>query len=80
MQIQLLGTAGCHLCDVAERLVRKMAVRHQIQLIKVDIALDDQLMDQYALQIPLLRTEDGQLLAWPFDEEHVDTWLNNKNE
>lgn len=80
MQIQLLGTSGCHLCDVAERLVRRMAVRHQIQLIKVDIALDDLLMDQYALQIPLIRSEDGQELGWPFDEEQLVSWLHNRNE
>ena len=80
MQIQLLGTSGCHLCDVAERLMRKLVPIYQFDLAKVDIALDTQLMDEYAMSIPVLRTQGGHELGWPFDEEQFEAWFNSANE
>lgn len=80
MQIQLLGTSGCHLCDMAERLVRRVSISLQIQLSKVDIALDDQLLEQYSLSIPVLRTLSGLQLNWPFDEAQLSEWLQTAND
>lgn len=75
--IELLGTSGCHLCDVAERMVRRIAPAqgHPVQL--KDIALDDVLVEQYGMRIPVLRHEKGQELSWPFDEEELMEWLAN---
>ncbi len=75
MVIQLLGTSGCHLCDVAEKMVRRLLPPLGIDVLKIDIASDDKLIEQYGILIPLMRNEKGQELGWPFDEAELLTWV-----
>lgn len=75
MQIQLLGTTGCHLCDVAERMARRIVPVLGFQLEYVDIAQDDALVDQYGTRIPVLRATNGQELGWPFEDQQLIHWL-----
>ncbi len=74
MNIQLLGTSGCHLCDVAEKKIRLLAPELGYTVEKIDIANVDGLVEQYGLAIPVLRSESGQELFWPFDEENIVAW------
>lgn len=74
MQIQLLGTSGCHLCDVAERMVRRIAPPLGFAIELVDIAEDDHLVEQYGMAIPVLTCGEQQL-GWPFAEEQLTQWL-----
>jgi hypothetical protein len=79
VQIQLLGTTGCHLCDVAERMARRIVPVFGFSLEYVDIAEDDALVDQYGLRIPVLRSANEQELGWPFEEEQLIHWLEALN-
>ncbi|MGR6874507.1 glutaredoxin family protein [Pseudomonas sp. HK3] len=79
MQLALLGTTGCHLCDIAERMVRRIAPALGFSLVYVDIADDDILVDQYGMQIPILRTQNGHELGWPFTEDELIHWLEALN-
>lgn len=74
MQIQLLGTSGCQLCDVAERMVRRMAPPLGFTIELVDIAEDDALVEQFGMAIPVLIGGEQQL-GWPFEEEQLTHWL-----
>jgi len=75
--IELLGTSGCHLCEVAERMVRRLAptLGHAVQV--TDIALDDALVEKYGMSIPVLRHDSGKELGWPFEEAQLLDWLTN---
>jgi len=79
--VQLLGTSGCHLCDVAERLVRRIAPSLGFAVELVDIANDNALVDEYGMRIPVVRVElkDQSLkeLGWPFQEEELIEWLQS---
>lgn len=66
MMLSLYGTTGCHLCDEAEALLRKVAASRPVEWRYVDIALDEALVEQYGIRIPVLRTDDGRELGWPF--------------
>lgn len=69
-QIILYGTQGCHLCDKAERVVRRLAPAYSLQFVYCDIAGDDQLMQRFALQIPVLEhSASGAQLSWPIDDD-----------
>lgn len=69
-QITLYGTKGCHLCDKAERVVRRMAPQYALQFIYADIAEDETLMQRFALQIPVLEhNASGRQLIWPIDDD-----------
>lgn len=63
MQAELLTTEGCHLCDQALDVIRRAAPLLELTL--VDIAEDDELIEQYGEKIPVLRTS-GRELCWPF--------------
>ncbi|MCC2636534.1 MAG: glutaredoxin family protein [Moraxellaceae bacterium] len=62
----LYGTAGCHLCEDAEALLRQAVAARAIEWRYVDIALDDALVARYGIRIPVLLTAGGQELGWPF--------------
>lgn len=65
-QCWLLGTTGCHLCDIAEGLMRQLAAVEPIHYHYVDISdFDEALMMQLATAIPVILTPT-QRLDYPF--------------
>lgn len=58
----LYHTSGCHLCELAIELLDLQACHYEL----VDIALDEALVAQYGLRIPVLVRGDGAELSWPF--------------
>jgi hypothetical protein len=74
-ECQLLGTLGCHLCEVAEALLMPF-VEHGLLVELIDIADDEQWVEQYGLRIPVLRRIDsGAELNWPFDADQVAAFI-----
>jgi glutaredoxin len=72
MDIQLYGTAFCHLCEEAEAILHKIG----IEAAHIDIAEDDELLEKYGVRIPVLkRVDTGAELGWPFDAETVSCFL-----
>ncbi len=62
----LLGTSGCHLCDDAELLVKRLQAVEPLDYQNVDIAdFDETLMLAFATNIPVLLTIDKRL-DYPF--------------
>jgi len=74
-ECQLLGTLGCHLCEVAEAELMPM-VEHGLMVELVDIGESAAMTDAYGLRIPVLRrTDTGAELDWPFDAGQVVEFL-----
>ena len=74
-ECQLFGTLGCHLCEVAEKVLMPL-VEHGLMVELIDITDPEDLTDAYGLRIPVLRRLDtGAELDWPFDTEQVVTFL-----
>jgi hypothetical protein len=74
-ECQLLGTAGCHLCEVAEAELMPL-VEHGLMVELVDIAEDEGMNEAYGLRMPVLRrTDTGAELDWPFDAGQVVEFL-----
>ncbi|MGV8859910.1 MAG: glutaredoxin family protein [Pseudomonas sp.] len=74
-ECQLLGTLGCHLCEVAEAELLPL-VEHGLLVELVDIGESAALVDDYGLRIPVLRRVDtGAELDWPFDAGQVVVFL-----
>ncbi len=77
----LLGTSGCHLCDLAfgvvERFNELMKIHEFVlELERADIAVSKEMVDQYGVRIPVLI--DGvtrKELDWPFDEQSLYEFL-----
>ena len=62
----LLGTSGCHLCDIAEQLIIQFQAVQPIIYQHVDIAdFDELLMMEFATSIPVIMTPSKRL-NYPF--------------
>lgn len=77
-ELELMGTLGCHLCEVAEQLIVAEVDMQACAIYQVDIADEDALMEKYALTIPVLvDVNTGMELSWPFDAEQLNGFLNS---
>ena len=62
----LLGTSGCHLCDIAEQLITQLQAVQRITYEHVDIAdFSEPLMMDFATTIPVVLTPTKRL-NYPF--------------
>ncbi len=70
--LTLYTTAGCHLCERAERMLRELAEDGAFRLESVDIADDPELFERYGVRIPVVRNAaSGEELGWPFSREQL---------
>jgi hypothetical protein len=76
----LLATDACTLCDKAFELLASMPELRGAGLDVVDVADNDQLLEEFGARLPVLAVKistDGisQPLDWPFDAAAVLSWL-----
>ena len=71
-QLQLLGTSGCHLCDLAEAMLVQCLDMSKVEVELIDIADDEgeDLIALYGIKIPVLRcTQSQKILCWPLNKQ-----------
>jgi len=78
IELTLLTTAGCHLCEQAQALLNQLN-QQTIQVHPVDIALDDDLLEQYGQSIPVIRFPDKCELNWPFSLQDIETYISQQS-
>ena len=70
-----MTTLGCHLCEQAEQLLTALqADGLEMDIVPVEIANDEVLMDRYGIRIPVVRVSDREL-GWPFNLETLQGFL-----
>ena len=70
MQLLLLGTDPCHLCDKLKRELDSYQMFSKIPFnyTVIDVVDDDELYDKYELKIPVILHQHSQMeLYYPFD-------------
>ena len=73
VNLALLSTDGCHLCDDAKAMLEQLNVDFEL----VDIIEDDQLVAHYGDKIPVLMAEGAQqALFWPFTNEQIKQYIS----
>ncbi|TMO06616.1 glutaredoxin family protein [Pseudoalteromonas sp. S558] len=70
----LYHTDGCHLCEQAEQLITEV-LSDTSELLLIDIMTDEQLIAEYQISIPVLKSEHGEQLFWPFTSHSVREFL-----
>jgi len=77
-RVLLLGTSGCHLCELAEQIIDDCLSINQAWIIEaIDIAEQEQWQAEFALLIPVLYHPESQTkLGWPFDLQQVKLFFN----
>jgi hypothetical protein len=78
MRLLLLGTAGCHLCEQAEEIIRACLPNDYDSVIEhIDIAEQEHWQAQYAIRIPVLYHPASQKeLGWPFEASDVHAFMS----
>lgn len=82
MTLLLLGTEGCHLCELAEELINECLQKGiKIHIEHIDIAEQTEWQQDYATLIPvLLQKETAKKLNWPFTKEDVLTFIEQHHD
>ena len=77
IQLTLLGTSGCHLCEQAKKIIDdSKKYFDNLLIIPIDIADEPEWQDRYAIHIPVLyHPPSQQQLLWPFDLATVNTFI-----
>lgn len=72
MPLELFGTSGCHLCEMAEVTVQQAFQQRgaALEVILVEIADDGKLMETYGLRIPVLKNGNAEI-DWPFTADDL---------
>ncbi len=75
--LTLFNTSACHLCEQAEALILPELARTHESLQREDISESEQLLQRYALTIPVLHRNDTDAeLNWPFTRGDIQQFLS----
>lgn len=69
--VRLLTKADCHLCAAARADVARIAGELAVAWDEVDIASDDDLLWEYAEQVPVILIDGRQHGYWRVDEPRL---------
>ena len=77
--IELMTTSGCHLCDEAFQMFhyllnKKPSFAQKFELLLVEIANDNKLIENFGIRIPVLKSNDNEL-GWIFTTDELNNWL-----
>ncbi len=70
MRIQIFSTDGCTLCDKVIDKLFGLSLAQGFELIVTDVSLDDELLNQYGSDIPVIKIS-GKILRSPFSDEEL---------
>ena len=74
--ITLYGKPGCHLCEDALVLLRKIQRRRLLDIEEIDITTDRDLFRRYDIRIPVIVIDDSVELEAPISEKNLRAALS----
>jgi hypothetical protein len=74
--VVLVGRQGCHLCDEARDVVRRVAEDVGASWTEVDVDADDRLLRAYSDQVPVVLVDGRQHDFWRVDEQRLRAALS----
>jgi len=77
-RITLIGKPGCHLCDDARDVVKKIALETGTEWHEVSILDDPRLLAEYAEQIPVVLIDGAQHTYWRVDPDRLRKALTRR--
>lgn len=76
VNLQLMSTSHCHLCEQAETLLFGLVTKYNIDWVVVEIFGDSMLYERYATTIPvLINLNTNQEICWPFSSIDIEILL-----
>ena len=69
--VVLYTRSGCHLCDEAREVVRRVTAEQGTSFAEVDVDTDDELRRAYSDQVPVVMVDGKQHDFWRVDEQRL---------
>lgn len=76
-RIELITRRRCHLCEVAEDLLRRLCVEQDLSYERLDVDTDPNLTLYYTHRVPVLRIAGREVAELRFDETAVRARLRS---
>jgi Glutaredoxin-like domain (DUF836) len=70
-RITLVGRPGCHLCDDAREVVRRVADDTGAGWVELSVDDDPELLARYSEQVPVVLVDGAQHDFWRVDEQRL---------
>jgi glutaredoxin len=77
-RVLLIGRRGCHLCDEARDVVRRVTAEQGTTFTEVDVDTDDELRRAYSDQVPVVMVDGRQHDFWRVDEQRLRAALTGR--
>ena len=71
VRITLIGRDGCHLCDDAREVVRRVADDTGAGWVEISVDDDPDLLRRYSDQVPVVLVDGAQHDFWRVDETRL---------
>lgn len=76
LSVVLYGRAGCHLCDEAEAVLRRLARTLPLSIALIDIESDEYLQGRYMLEIPVVTVDGIEVARAPISASQLEDALH----
>jgi len=77
-RVLLIGRRGCHLCDEARDVVRRVTAEQGASFAEVDVDTDAELRRTYSDQVPVVMVDGRQHDFWRVDEQRLRAALGGQ--
>jgi glutaredoxin len=67
-QVTLLTRAGCHLCETAEQVLRRLSAELGFALREADVDASQVLRDEYSDRVPVILIDGKEHGYWKVEE------------
>ena len=74
-RVTLYGRAGCHLCDAAREVIRRVCGDLGEEFDEVDIDTDEDLQRRFSDEVPVTFVDGKQHDFWRVDEQRLRSAL-----
>ena len=70
MRIQIFSTDGCSLCDKVIDKLFDLSIDHGLEVYVTDVSLDEELINRYGADIPVIKMSE-KILRSPFSDAEL---------
>ena len=70
MRIQIFSTDGCSLCEKVIDKLFDLSIDHGLEIYVTDVSLDEELINRYGADIPVIKMSE-KILRSPFSDAEL---------
>jgi hypothetical protein len=80
VKLILYSTSHCHLCELAESILKDISVLNDIVWTTIEITEDSMLLLRYEIKIPVIKRVDNEIeISWPFTAQEIQSLVEVNN-